>query len=235
MKTTRSVLVTRPQPGADATVARLAALGHRGIVAPMLEVRQVQANLPDPGAVQAVLVTSANAIPGLPDAYRGRPLLSVGTASAAAARRRGFTRVVSADGDATDLASLARTRCDPDGKPLLLASGQGQGATLATALRQHGFTIQHEAVYAAGAVQSLPQALLTGWAEGTIGSAMFFSAETARAFVRLIAAAGITEGASAIEALAIAPATAAALAPLPWRQVRVAVRPDQDAMLTLLT
>ena len=45
-----SILVTRPEPMASATAARLAALGLPSVIAPMLEIRPVPVNLPDPGA-----------------------------------------------------------------------------------------------------------------------------------------------------------------------------------------
>ena len=93
--------------------------------------------IPPQSAVQAVLLTSANAvIPGLPDAR----VLAVGDATAARARAAGFTDVQSAGRDAAALAVLVEQTCRPAAGPLLLASGEGQGMALATQLRGGGLS-----------------------------------------------------------------------------------------------
>jgi uroporphyrinogen-III synthase len=230
-----AVLITRPEPAASITAARLLAMGRRPIVAPILGVRMLGAELPDPAWVQAVLVTSANAVAGLSEGLRALPLLAVGAATAQRARERGFTQVRSADGDARALAALAGQWCAIGGLPLLLAHGVGQGDALALGLQARGFAVIRAAVYQTHAVEALPQPAAVAWSLGEVTAALFFSAETARGFVRLVAAAGWQEGARQVEALAIGRPAEAALAPLPWRRVRVADRPDQEAMLALLS
>jgi uroporphyrinogen-III synthase len=63
---------------------------------------------------------------------------------------------------------------------------------------------------------------------------LFFSAETARAFVTLVGAAGLASRVADVEALAIGRPACVALEALPWRAIRVAARPTQDEMLALL-
>ena len=60
-----SVLVTRPQPGAAETARRLLALGRTPVLAPVLEIVPLAADLPPPDGIQAVLITSANALAAL--------------------------------------------------------------------------------------------------------------------------------------------------------------------------
>jgi uroporphyrinogen-III synthase len=64
--------------------------------------------------------------------------------------------------------------------------------------------------------------------------AMFFSADTARAFVRLVQAAGLSENVAEIDAVAIGKPAAVSLGALPWRGIRTAAHPTQDEMLALL-
>ncbi|MDE2575860.1 MAG: uroporphyrinogen-III synthase, partial [Rhodospirillales bacterium] len=71
----RTVLVTRPEPAAGETARRLAAMGFVPILTPALAVRRRAARLPAPGELQAILVTSANAIPALPASHHGVMLL----------------------------------------------------------------------------------------------------------------------------------------------------------------
>ncbi len=227
-----SVLVTRPQPGAAETARRLLALGRIPVLAPVLEIVPLAADLPLPGGIQAALITSANALAAL-GGHAGLPLLAVGDATAAKARARGFATVHSAAGDADALAELAKRVCNAAGLPLLLAGQQGQGRDLAQALRAAGFTVMHCSTYAARPVAALPEAARAALCAHQVEAALFFSAATAQAFVSL-AVSLPTDTFTRAQALAISPAAAVALLPLPWGRIRVASAPDQDELLGLL-
>ena len=228
------MLVTRPEAGARATAARLATLGFVPILAPLLRIERLTPSLPDRAELQATIATSANAIAALPAEFVSLPLFAVGDATAARARAAGYTHVESAGGDARDLAALVSSHCYPDGMPLLLASGEGQGSALAEALERNGFAVLRREVYAARSVDSLPEAARSALRGERLRSALFFSAETARVFVGLAEGAGLADRVRMVEALAIGEPAAMALEHLPWRGIRVAVRPTQDDLLALL-
>ena len=228
------MLITRPEPGAGETAARVAALGLTPILAPLLAVRMIGVTLPAAERLQAILVTSGNAVAALPPTHLHLPLFAVGEATAARARAAGFARVASADGDAAALASLVAERCDAGAGTLLLAAGRGQGAPLAARLRARGFRIVRRAVYAALPVASLPDTARDAFAAGALTAVMLFSAETARHCVRLLRAERLDAAVRTVDALAIGQPAAVALQALPWRRVLTAARPNQDAMLTLL-
>ncbi len=228
------MLITRPEPGASETAERVSALGLLPVVAPLLEINTLSVAWPPSGEVQAILVTSGNAIPALPASHRHLLLLAVGGATARRARQAGFKQVESADGDASALADLAELVCRPHGGPLLLATGRRQGHALATELRRRGLAVLRRVVYAAEPVTLLPDTARSALGARALRAALFFSAETAQAAVRLIEAAGLRDAVRAIDAVAIGQPAAVALEALPWRRVRVAARPDQDAMLALL-
>ena len=52
------ILITRPEPGASDTAARIAAMGLTPVIAPCLEVRAVPTALPVPGTAAAILMAS---------------------------------------------------------------------------------------------------------------------------------------------------------------------------------
>jgi uroporphyrinogen-III synthase len=229
------VLITRPEPGASETASRVSAMGLRPVTAPVLEIHTLPSRLPPAARLQAVITASGNALPALPTSYHRLPLLAVGDTTASRARAAGFSRVTSADGDAKALAALAEQICDIQGAPLLLATGSGQGEALATDLRVRGFRVTRRVVYAAVPVPALPEAARQALADGDVATALFFSAETARHFVLLVRRARLHEAIRTVEALAIGQPAAMALKVLPWRRIRVAARPTQDAMLALLS
>jgi uroporphyrinogen-III synthase len=230
----RGILITRPEPGASETAAQVAMLGYQPVLAPLLVVQSRGVSLPPAERVQAILVTSGNAIPLLPSTHRHLPLLAVGETTAMRARAAGFVQVSSADGDARALAALTVKCCGPDREPLLLVSGRGQGQGLASALRDSGFRVVRRTVYAAVPVAELPEQARGAIEAGGIGAVLLFSAETARQCVRLLRAASLRDAVRPIEALAISQPTAMALRALPWWRIRVAERPNQDAMLAML-
>ena len=221
-------MVTRPEGSADAVSARLCEMGFEPVLAPMLriEARPVR----HPGRAGAVLVTSANALPAL--AGVEAPLFAVGDATAARARAAGFREVESAGGDARDLLALVRLRC-PAGASLLLAAGAGEGGALTAGLRAAGYRVRRRVAYAALPVPAFPPAGLAAIEGRRLRAVLFMSAKTARVFCRLLPP-SLAGALSGVDAIAIGPAAAEVLAPLPWRQVRVSLGPTLEQMLARL-
>lgn len=234
----RGVLVTRPEPGLGETLRDVASLGFDPVACPLLRVRRRPSRLPARRLLQAILLTSGQAVGPLAEAadadplLRRLPLFAVGEASAARARAAGFGDTTSAGGNATDLAALVLAR-RPVGDGLLLATGEGQGVALAASLRRAGYRLHRRVVYAAEPVRRLPGAGQAALQAGGVAACLFFSAETARNFERLCPFA-FHPLLGAIRALAISPAVAEALAGLPWGSVESAAHPDARALLSLL-
>jgi len=220
-----NILVTRPEPGASATAARLSAMGHAPILLPCLSIKPKTINLPESPA--AIIITSAQAIPALPAAYHHLPVFCVGDATAARLREKNFSSVLSAGGDARDLEKLILRHRLPGTH--LLAVGERHGQALAATLRDAGMKILRRAVYTASPIRTLQTEVLDALAGNRVQAALFYSAETVRAFARLRPA-----GTDAVTAFALSPAVAAPLAGLPWSAIRVALAPTEADLLALL-
>lgn len=228
-----AVLITRPEPGASQTAERIAAMGLAPVLAPLMTILPNRIGDP-PAGFAATVLTSRNAIPACPPVCHERPAFAVGSATAARARQAGFTKVFDADADAAALPDLIVATIGARGQTLVLPTGLGQGGPLTTALRGRGFRVWRRVAYKAAAAEALPEAAVRHLQRKDIHTALFFSAETARTFVRLVQAAGLEQTLAAVEAVSISERTAMALDPLPWRRVSVADRPNQDSMLVLL-
>ena len=117
------LVVTRPEPDASRTAALLRARGHTVDVAPLLRLELIAEADLGAGPWGGIVITSANALRAIAAHPRkaellALPLFAVGRRSADAAQAAGFAEVLSADGDATDLARLVAARADR-GRPLL--------------------------------------------------------------------------------------------------------------------
>ncbi len=226
------LLVTRPPEDAARFVAALRAAGHTSVVAPLLEIA-VHAETPDLADVQALLFTSANGVRAFAanSGRRDLPVFAVGDRTAEVAHEAGFRDVRSAAGDVEALGELATAQADPAAGALLHVAGSNRAGDLAGVLQNAGFAVRRAVLYEARPVQALPEAARNALAQGAVDGVGFFSPRTARSFVRLVRAAGLSHTTKGLTAVCLSPAVAEAARDLTWRDVRVAPTPTQEALL----
>jgi uroporphyrinogen-III synthase len=207
------VLVLRPQPGAAATVERARALGLDAVAVPLFEVQTVDWAAPEAGGFDALLLTSVNALrfggAGL-SSLRGLKAYAVGEATAVAAREAGFD--VAATGDAGVERLLGSI---PSDLRLLHLCGADRREPEGAAQ-----VITSVAVYRA---RPIARPDLAG-TEGSI--ALIHSPRAGRRFVEMVA----NRETIAIGAISAAAAEAVGEG---WKEVAVADRPGDEALLAL--
>ena len=228
------VVVTRPQSDGERTAAVLRARGHEVLVAPLMRVESIAANLG--GEWRAVVVTSANApIAIMESAARsaliGLPLFAVGQRSAEAGRQAGFRDVVSADGDARDLVRLIATRVTGGGAPLLYLAGEDRAADLLGDLSARGIAAEMRVVYR-GVTVSFPLELTKALEAREVDAVLHFSRRSADNYVAGAKRAGIAGPALAVRHLCLSAQVAEALAEA--GRIAIAARPDEAALIELL-
>lgn len=208
---TRPLLVLRPQPGADATAARAAALGLEALVAPLFRIAPRRWEMPA-GPFDALLLTSANAARALDGRLdRSLKVYAVGDATAKAAREAGFCDIVQGEGR---VAGLARRAAADGVRSLLHLAGEDR-----TPFDPSGLSIETRIVYAAEPCDPPPM-----FAEAMEGDAvaLLHSARAARRF-RELAGPGR-------RIAAISPAVLDA-AGKGWATAIAAESPDDEALL----
>lgn len=182
------MLVTRPEPDASETAARLGALGIEGMPCPLLVHQTLPASLPDPDGFAAIALTSTNALRalrerGVLERYRKLPVYAVGGRTAAAAKALGFKAVTQADGGFTALAELLAHA--PLKGPIFYPAARELAGDLAKSLAPFGRMVITAEVYAMNPVEALPLTAAGGFATGSIGAVLLYSKRTAETFVRL--------------------------------------------------
>lgn len=228
------VLVTRPEPQASATRAALEARGHVVHLAPLTTIERLPAELPPAAAVDAVLLTSANAAPTL-EPYLDKPVYAVGGATARAARQQGAREVHVARGDWQSLAALiAGPAGPPRGSRLLHLSGADIRGDLGGAARRAGFACERRVVYAARPAQWLPARTLELLDREALDAVLFLSPAHATIWRRLVERAAASDRLFSLRAVALSAAVAAEIAGLPWREIRVAGAPELARLIDRL-
>jgi uroporphyrinogen-III synthase len=231
------VVVTRPQADSERTATALRERGHEVLVAPLMCVEPIEADLS--GDWGAVVVTSANApaaIAGNParDKLVALPAFAVGQRSADAARDAGFTKVSSADGDVRDLvAQLTARRLEARG-PLLYLAGEDRSADLIGELAGHGIAAQMRIVYRA-VTAPLPPELIEALKAGEVDAVAHFSRRSAENYLSGAANAGVTPEALKPLHVCLAEQVAAPLVAAGAPLVSIASRPNEAALIELLT
>jgi len=228
-----SLWVTRPAEDAADVADALRARGYRVVVEPLLVIEHHAGPPLDLAGVQALLATSANGVRALAarSGERHVPLLSVGDATARAARASGFTQVASASGDVADLAELVKTRLNPGDGALLHVASTAVAGDLAGALGACGFVCRRVVLYDARVAKTLSQRLVASIRARELDGVLLFSPRTAKTLVRLFAAEDLSHAAAGMTAHCLSRNVADAVSALPWRRIVTAPEPTQAALL----
>jgi len=230
------VLVTRPEPDASQTAARLVALGHKPVVSPLLSIDYVEGPALSLDRVAAFVATSANGVRALARRTDRRDiaLFAVGQQTASLALSSGFRLVHSANGDAAALAALVKRMSSPAQGAVLHAAGAEAEGKLAHDLAEAGFEVKTEILYHARAVSALPQQARSALDGRTLDAVLHFSYRSARTFRDVVTEGGLVEACRDLLMVCISAATAKSLEGFPHRELRVAAAPNQDALLACL-
>ena len=238
-----AVLVTRPHPDDETTAASLRARGFDVLRAPMLRFEPVAVHEDLNARYSAVIVTSANALRGIEPHLKGHrmvelPLFAVGDHTAAAARRAGFTHVVSANGDAANLRDLVlaslKAKELKKASTLLYLAGAELTRDLASELEESGFRVVTQTTYRMIAVKSLPRETCDAFAANQVEAVLHYSQRSARAFLDAARAAGVEISALAIPQCCISATVASVVRDAGATQVVVAATPDENALFEAL-
>ncbi|WIY52766.1 uroporphyrinogen-III synthase [Devosia sp. YIM 151766] len=230
------MLVTRPEPDAQATQERLAALGIPSAMAPLMTRQTLAANLPMAEGFAAIAFTSTNALRGLADLealspFLTTPAFAVGDRTAHEARQLGFVSVTPADGTLGSLVTtiaLARLA-----GPVFYPAGKHLSGDLAHALAPHGLMVVTTPVYEMVAESRLDPEIAAALSAEDFGAVLFYSRRTAEIFCAL-AAANLTDAQRRrLPMLCLSENVAAPLIDNRFSRILLADHPSEEAMMAL--
>ena len=219
----------------ETTANRLEDLGHDVLCAPLIDIVSVAHRI-DMAGIQALAITSANAIRSLDDGTRERlralPVYVVGSRTAEAARAAGFVDVIEAGPDAEALAARL-ARLDARAGPILHLSGRDIARDL-DAMIVDGPEIRRVVVYDAVPASSLPETIIAELSGCRIDAVLHFSPRSAQIFGRLIKSAGLAEEATSLAHLALSGLVAEALREAGLPVAAIAAEPAEAALIACL-
>lgn len=232
------VLVTRPEPGASATAARLEALGHEAILLPLTEIQPLPVGAaPDAATIDVVAITSANAARHAPDeliaALSAKPCFAVGERTADAAQRAGFSDVTSARGDAAALASLIGGEFSA-GARIAYLCGRVRRPDFEAHLAERGIRVVAIETYATAPKRHSPQPVLEMLESKPVDAVLVFSAAGATALAAIALQPAVAPMLAEASYLCLSPRVAAAVQPAAASRITVSPEPTEAALIALL-
>lgn len=229
------VLVFRPLEDAERSAQTLRERGKDPVVAPLFAILP-SGEKPPKGPFDALVLTSANAVPALeslPKSWRGSlPAFCVGTRTAEAVGTLGFT-AHSARGGRAELLKLILEQL-PKSRKLLFVAGRDRHEDLPEQLREAGHEVTVWTAYEAKAVDSLPAPAAEALRDGSADAALHYSPRSAQVFVDLAGKAGLAEQAQALPQVTLSAEVAAALISAGSDTVLVAEHPEEAALFAAL-
>jgi uroporphyrinogen-III synthase len=231
------LLLTRPEPDAAETAARLQAGGHEVVVAPLLKIAFAPppSDVPDP---QAIILTSRNGVRALSTwpqmaGWLERPVFVTGLATARAAGDAGFTDVRTVASDAADLAEHFMSHIDKAVKPILYPAAHDRTGALSEGLRANGYDIRTIEAYSAETAKTLGTDAMDAVRRRAIEGVLLYSNRTAAAFRAIVDRFDLAEHLSMTVLYALSNRVAEPLRGLPgW--IRVAPHPDEESLFSLI-
>jgi len=235
-----SILLTRPHVASEQLAFELGQRGYAGVVEPLLKIQPTLFPPPDLTRLQAVMLTSGNAIDCL---SRERaeaagllrlPCFCVGTHTADAARLFGFTNVHDARGDGLALAGHIGGTLDTAGGAILHICGRATDSKGRDALQAKNYDVRSWEVYEAEAVTTLSPFVLRWFQEKKFDAVLLYSTRTAETLVALIKKHGLESCCEHMIALGISEAVLAPLDGIRWQQKTAALQPTDQAVIERL-
>jgi uroporphyrinogen-III synthase len=235
---TRRVLVTRPEPGASVTAARLRGLGFAPVMLPLTRIEAVvPPALPDPAGYDAVAVTSSNAIrhapPGLIDALANRPVFAVGERTAERTKDAGLRELRAAADDGERLAAAIRSAL-PAGAHILYLTGAIRGEEFEAVLAASGFPVTPLVVYDAPDIVYSSAGLVSRIGQESLEAALVYSTRAGELLAGIAARQELSGCFRDTAYLCISQKAAAPLERIAGGRIAVSGTPDEAGVMALL-
>ncbi len=227
------VIITRAEPGASETAARLESAKVLPILSPVLVFKdRPETQLPASEALSGLIFTSANGVRAFVARSDDRhlPAWCVGPATALAARNAGFAAVHESAGNAVDLALFIAARTSPGPLPLLHIANAAAKGDLARQLAELGFTVEFAPLYDMQPQSALAPAARSILDARTPALVLIHSAKGAERFAKLCD----DVSTESLIAIAISEPAARPLAALNLKTVHTASQPNEDSLMSTL-
>jgi uroporphyrinogen-III synthase len=226
------VLLTRPMEDSLTTAKLLNKKNIKTTIEPLFEIKELETGFSNVDFFRALIFTSKHAVKifATRNPVRNIPAYCVGEQTAETAKEYNFTEIHSADGDENDLAELIISKVEK-ASALLRLTGYDHTDKFADKLRKAGFTVMTLQIYEAVEKDSLTDTAINQLRSQKLNGVLFFSPKTVSRFYTLVHKYDLSDTCRNLSAWCISDNVANAAKELPFREIRIAAKPTQEALL----
>ena len=184
---TSKILLTRPTKPSQKIAKILAKKNLSSLTQPLFSVIKIKNLLPINRPLQAVLITSSNAIFALKklDVKKYILILAVGEKTADKIKKIGYKNVIFANNSAASLLELAKEKLSKNNGSVIYLSGEIITLDLAKKLCKQGFEAEKLVVYKAKEVENFLPETVDELRSGNISEVWIYSKNSEKIFYKL--------------------------------------------------
>ena len=233
-----SVLITRPQTSSEQLAIELEKRGYNCVLEPMLSVYATAFAAPDLHGLQAVMITSANALNFLtPETAQNLidlPCFCVGPSTAKKATRFGFKKVFSSHTDGLELAQMIHDKLANKDLPILHIAGRDVDSKASSELTGFGYALRTWTIYQAKPSSQISESTIQLLKERRLDVVLFFSVRSADTFKILLKEYALEACCKGLIAIGLSKTITDHIKALPWQNCTAAAIPSEDAIIAHL-
>jgi len=233
------LLITRPQEDAEKLARLVKFKGYEPVVEPLLSPVYVEDLIMTPPKMQAVMVTSKHALRAIETSnqvsmFRSVPFICVGEKTMERAQQMGLQTIPTAPENVDMLVEWVKENIVPEVGPLMYLHGDVVTKDLKSTLEKHGFFVHNQKTYDMNEAQMFSKKTLDLIKRQVFHGIGFFSPRTGRIFVKIANNFGLRDQLSVVNALCLSQSIADEVKEIPWKSIKVAKGPKEEAFLELL-
>ncbi len=234
------ILITRPLLASENLAAALQKLGYETVIEPLLSIEPIAEPCPGIDAIDAVIITSNNALRMLEGrqselaALFDRPCFCVGPRTAEKVQAFGFRKVQNSSGDGAELAALANAVLGRSRTNILHIAGRDVDSKAQYELEKAGHQLLSWLVYDAKPVSHFMPATQALLKNHKFDAVLIFSPRTAQILAGLLKEAALEACCNGLAAICLSEAVMDVLTPFRWRHLVAAPKPAEDVVIACL-
>ncbi len=227
----KKILFTQSRSSSERLIESLERKGYDCVIEPLLMIEHTLLPRPE-GTFGAVWLASSSSAEILKTSGEDvsdilpLPCFCIGTSAADAARKAGFVIVQSGSPESVTSATIDSLK--GKAKSILYICGDIVDMRAQAVLKEHGLALRKWPLYRAATMTDFSPDTKAQFIQGQFKALSAFSRRGAQTLVSLIEKNGLRDACSAIIAIGLSHAAAEVLKILPWKELRVAARPDEE-------
>ncbi len=215
------ILLTRPLDDCKSTILQFKSLGHTVSHIPLLSIEKINYEKKNFSEYSGIIFTSSNAIKNLnlKDLNKNIYCFCVGGATEEQAKKSGFQKIFSANGNVNNLKEIILQNFRPSEGKLIYVSGETISLELDKKLIQQNYNVERLINYKTNQIEKFDNSMIEKLKNGVPDIVYVYSENSARSFLKLIKNYALSDIWMDTSLMCIGEKTSAVLNEIKWKKI----------------